>query len=127
MDPYPSVDIPIYHKGYKVTQHYNDLTHTKSIVYHVRTEPPAHEVIEFYDAQLNAKGWRSSFEICQRSWEPSSDGENTDPHSAQHLFASWQHLELNLKLDLWIRYEKGHQDHPDEVVVNGLLQPISDQ
>ena len=79
IDPYPDVEIPIYHNGYKVTQEFNDLTHTKTIVYHVRTDPPAHEVIVFYDAQLNARGWRSSFEICQRSWEPFSDSENTDP------------------------------------------------
>ena len=125
-DPYPSVDIPIYHKGYNVKERYNESAQTKAIIYHVQTDPPAREVIEFYDAELNARGWRSSFEICQRNWDHFSEGENTDSLSAKHLFASWQHLELNLKLDLWIRYERGHKDRQDEVVVNGLMQPLAD-
>ena len=68
IDPYSFVEIPVYHKGYNVKQSVNHSKQTKSLSYHVQTNHPAAEVIEFYDAYLNGRGWRSSFEICQRNW-----------------------------------------------------------
>ena len=124
IDPDPTVEIPVYHKGYNVTQSYDYSTQTKSLSYHVQIDHPAAEVIEFYDAYLNGRGWRSSFEICQRNWGNLSDGAKADKLSAKQLFASWQHLELNLKLALWLRYERISRDRQYNVVVHCLLQPL---
>ena len=121
IDPYPTVEIPVYHKGVNVTRSYDHSKQTKFLSYHVQTDHPAAEVIEFYDAYLNGRGWRSSFEICQRNWGTLSDGANADDFSAKQLFASWQHLEFNLKLDLWLRYERVSRDRQYNVVVHCLL------
>lgn len=123
-DPYPSVEIPVYHKAYNVTHSFNYSKHTKSLRYRVQTDHPANDVIEFYDAYLTGRGWTSSFEICQRNWGDLSDDAKTDDRSAKQLFASWQHLEFKLKLDLWLRSERVSNDQQDDVVVNCLLQTL---
>ena len=126
IDPYSFVEIPVYHKGYNVKQSVNHSKKTKSLSYHVQTDPPAAEVIEFYDAYLNGRGWRSSFEICQRNWGNSSDGSEKDGLSVRQLFASWRHHDLNLKLDLWLKHEMVDGGRRNDVVVHCLLQPLKD-
>ncbi|MGB9437546.1 MAG: hypothetical protein WCB15_06360, partial [Desulfobacterales bacterium] len=50
------------HSGYDIKKEVDRSARTKSTRYRVHTKFPAAEVLQFYDAYFNAKGWRSSFE-----------------------------------------------------------------
>ena len=96
-DHFPSIEIPVFHNGYHIKKEVDRSTGTNSISYRVQIKFPAAEVLEFYDSYFNARGWRSSFEICQRHWDHLHDGTNAGGPSGKQLFTSWEHLEFNLK------------------------------
>jgi hypothetical protein len=123
VDPYPTIEIPVYHKGYNVEKFFDHSKETKSVIYRVQTDYAAAEVIEFYDAFFNGKGWRPSFEICQRNWGGPSDKTPTGAPAVRQLFASWEHLDFNLKVVLWIRHEMVDKKRQGGIVVKCQLQP----
>ena len=127
VDPYPTIEIPIFHKGYDVKEFFNPSKKTKSIIYHIPAAYSATEVLQFYDSYFNGRGWRSSFEICQRNWEDLIDGTKTGKPIVKQLFASWNHLELNLNAVLWLRYEMFNKERQKQVVVKCQLQPKVNQ
>ena len=87
IDPYPNVIIPIFKEGYNLQKDFNAAKAIKSIRYYVQTGSPPAEVLEFYDAYFNGKGWRSTFEICQRNWESIGEESDTTGPLLKQLFA----------------------------------------
>jgi hypothetical protein len=83
-------------------------------------------VLEFYDAYFNGRGWRSSFEICQRNWESIGEGSDTTGPLLKQLFASWEHSEQNLKAVLRLTYQVVKEGRLTEVTVKCRLQPKVD-
>ena len=120
------IEIPIFPGGFNVKKIINESEHKKSLSYHVQIEYPAAEVLEFYDAFFNAKGWISSFEICQRHWDDSSGDFQTDAPTERQLFASWQNPKANLKAELWLKYESFDQEDSKRVFVHCQLLPKTD-
>ena len=121
-DLFPSIEIPIFDNGYDIKKEVDRSGGTKSISYRVQTEFPAAEVLEFYDSYFNAKGWRSSFEICQRHWDRLPDGTKAGGPSGKQLFTSWEHSEFNLKAVLRLEYEIVNGKWQDELTVRCRLQ-----
>jgi DNA ligase-1 len=80
-------------------------------------------VLEFYDSYFNAKGWRSSFEICQRHWDRLPDGTKAGGPTGKQLFTSWEHPEFNLKAVLRLEYLMVNEKWRDELTVRCRLQP----
>ena len=122
-DLFSSIEIPVFHSGYDIKKEVDRSAGTKSTSYRVQTEFPAAEVLEFYDAYFNAKGWRSSFEICQRHWDRLPDGTKAGGPSGKQLFTSWEHLEFNLKAVLRLEYEMVNEKWRDELAVRCQLLP----
>ena len=122
-DPFPSIEIPVFHNGYQIKKEIDRSKGTKSISYHIQTKFPAAEVLEFYDSYFNAKGWRSSFEICQRHWDRLPDGTKAGGPTGKQLFTSWEHPEFNLKAVLRLEYEKVDGKWRNELAVRCQLQP----
>ncbi len=122
-DLLPSIDIPVFHNGYRIEKENDRFRGTKSISYRVQIKFPAAEVLEFYDAYFNAKGWRSSFEICQRHWDSLPDGTKAGGPAGKHLFTSWEHPEFDLKAVLRLEYEMVSEKWRDELAVRCQLQP----
>lgn len=123
IDPLESIEIPIFHGGYKLEEQFDASNEIKSVTYRVQANNPPTEVLEFYDAYFNGRGWRSAFEICQRNWEHSGDGKKRAKPIFRQLFASWAHPEMNIKAFLWLTYEERHAGSQNEVVVQCQLQP----
>lgn len=123
IDPYPTVIIPIFDGGYNFQKYLDASKETKSIRYYVQTGYPPAEVLEFYDAYFNGKGWRSSFEICQRNWEDLGQGKKTAGLPLRQLFASWDHPELNVTAVLWLTSEMSNNGRQSKVDVQFRLQP----
>ena len=121
----PAADIPIFHSGYNVKTSLDPLTEATTVKYHVQTVYPAAEVLEFYDAYFNGRGWNSSFETCQRNWTDFADASTTGDLTARLLFASWEHAGSNLIVLLWIKHQKHVDERQDEVVVEYRIQPIT--
>lgn len=106
-------EIPIYQKGYNVEKSVDHDTQSILLTYYVRTDHPAAEVLEFYDAYFNGIGWTSSFEICQRHWDETAVKDENGILQSQQLFTSWQSPNSDLKVSLWLinrLYLKGPQD-----------------
>ena len=122
MDPFPVVEFPVFYNGYQVKEFFDNSKKMKSIIYQVQTVHPPTEILEFYDAYFNANGWMPSFETCQRNWIDVTSNTKIANPSAKQIFAAWTHAELNLKADLWIRYENMVNQRHDEVTVKCLLQ-----
>ena len=122
-DLFPSIEIPVFHSGYQIKQEIDRSKGTKSISYRVQTKFPAAEVLEFYDSYFNAKGWRSSFEICQRHWDRLPDGTKAGGPTGKQLFTSWEHPEFNLKAVLRLEYLMVNEKWRDELAVRCRLQP----
>ena len=123
IDPYPAIEIPIFEGGYNVKKLFDAARETKSVTYQVQTNHPPTEVLEFYDAFFNGKGWQSAFEICQRNWEGTRTGKKTAEPVLRQLYASWAHPEKNLKAVLWLIYEAENNASQNEVVVQFQLYP----
>ncbi|MBW2437273.1 MAG: hypothetical protein PVI49_05915 [Desulfobacterales bacterium] len=123
IDPHPTIEIPIFDGGYNVEKFVDASQQTKSIRYSIRTNYPPAEVLEFYDAYFNGRGWQASFEICQRNWVDRGNEKQSTDSIARELFASWAHPEKNLKAVLWLSYEVGNTGSQNEVVVQCQLQP----
>ena len=124
IDPYPNIRIPIFKGGYNLQKHFNASKGTSFIRYDLQTDYPPAEVLEFYDAYFNGKGWQSSFEICQRNWEILNKGrKKTVEPLLRRLFASWGHLELNLRALLWITVKMVDKGLRNQVIVECRLQP----
>ena len=62
-DPFSSIALPVYQGGYDIKNSFSRMKGTKTLVYKVQTPYPAAEVLEFYDAVFNGRGWKPSFEI----------------------------------------------------------------
>jgi hypothetical protein len=125
-DIFRIIEIPIFPGGFNVKKNINESEHKKSLSYHVQIEYPAVEVLEFYDAFFNAKGWISSFEICQRHWDESSGDIQTGEFKERRLFASWQNPKANLKAELLLKYESFDQEDSKKVFVHCQLLPKMD-
>jgi len=125
-DPFPTIALPVYHGGYDIENSFNRLKGTKALVYKVQTNYPAAEVLEFYDAALNGRGWKPSFEICQRHWASLDDGSINTDSKARQLFTSWEHPQFKLQISLWLEYQPPSPTGRDEVVVQCRLQPQTD-
>jgi len=120
---FPSIEIPVFHNGYQIKKEIDPSRGTKSISYRVQTKFPAAEVLEFYDSYFNAKGWHSSFEICQRHWDSLPDGTKAGGPSGKQLFTSWEHPEFNLKAVLRLEYEKVNEKWWNDLAVRCQFQP----
>jgi hypothetical protein len=127
IDPYPTVIIPIFQGGYKLQKSFDASKETKSIRYYVQTATPPTEVLEFYDAYFNGRGWQSSFETCQRNWEDLCEGTKADGPLLKQLFASWEYSEFKLKAVLWLTYEMVNEGRKSEVSVKCRIQPKVDK
>jgi hypothetical protein len=99
-DVFLGVDIPIY-PGATDIRHYNEKAN-KTVTYWICTNYPAPELLEYYDSQLNSRGWSSCFETCQRKWYEEPDKQASNGSMINKLFASWQHTELGLTFSLWL-------------------------
>jgi hypothetical protein len=126
IDPYPTVNIPIFKGGYNLQKYLDASKATKSVGYYVQSVDPPAEVLEFYDAYFIGRGWRPSFEICQRNWEDLRKGTKTAGPLSRQLFASWEHSEFHLKAALWLTYEMVNQGRQNEVTVKCRLMPKAD-
>ena len=120
---FPSIEIPVFHNGYQIKKEIDPSRGTKSISYRVQTKFPAAEVLECYDSYFNAKGWHSSFEICQRHWDSLPDGTKAGGPSGKQLFTSWEHPEFNLKAVLRLEYEKVNEKWWNDLAVRCQFQP----
>jgi hypothetical protein len=125
-DPFPTIVLPIYQGGYDIENSFNRMKGTKGLFYKVQTDYPAAEVLEFYDAVLNGRGWKPSFEICQRHWASQDDGSINREFKARQLFTSWVHPQFRLQISLLLVYQPPKQTGRDEVVVQCRLQPKLD-
>jgi hypothetical protein len=115
--------IPIFQKGYNVEKYADPATKSEHLNYYVRTDHPAAEVIEFYDAYFNGIGWKSSFEICQRHWDETAVKDEYGQLQSQQLFTSWQSPEADLKVSLWLINRLNLKGPPGEVLVKFQIQP----
>lgn len=126
-DPDSYIDIPVFQGGYNIKKELSPSGGIKSIIYRVRTKYPAAEIIEFYDSYFNGRGWISSFEICQRHWAESGNDFEDSALQEKQMFVSWQHHDLNLKLDIWLKHGPADVQRQDEVTVEGRLQSMADK
>lgn len=109
-DPYPFLEIPVISGSYSVNKHLRKINGFKSVDYLVRSEYPASEVLEFYDAKFAKMGWVSfsgGFVRMTREWGSFVDGTREGRHRVRQLMASWTNEELSLDAILILRYEKG--------------------
>ena len=120
-------EIPIYQKGYNVEKHVDHATQFELLTYFVRTDHPAAEVIEFYDAYFNGIGWKSSFEICQRHWDVTAVKDEYGKLQSRQLFTSWQSPHADLKVSLWLINRLYLKGPPEEVLVKFQIQTIGDR
>jgi hypothetical protein len=125
-DPFPAIALPIYQGGYDIENSFNRMKGTKGLIYKIQTNYPAAGVVEFYDAVLNGRGWKPSFEICQRHWESLDDGSINREFKARQLFTSWAHPQFRLQISLQLVYQPPNPTGRDEVVVQCRLQPQLD-
>jgi len=125
-DPFPAIRLPVYQSGYDIKHSYNRLRGIKTLVYKVQTRYPAAEVLEYYDAVLNGRGWRPSFEICQRHWDRPGGDNIKQEFQARQLFTSWQHPRYRLLLSLRLQYKPIRTGGRDAVTVQCRLQPRLD-
>ena len=123
-DPYPVIVLPVFQGAYDIENSANRAKGTKTLSYKIQTRYPAGEVIEFYDAVLNAGGWKPSFEICQRHWAGPNDGSIETGLPAKQLFTSWQHPQYTLQISLLLEYNGPGASGRDEVLVRCRLQPL---
>jgi hypothetical protein len=122
-DLYPEIDLPVYQDAYDIKNTANRKEGTKTLTYKIQTRYPAGEVLEFYDAALNAAGWKPSFEICQRHWAGPDEGAGEKGLQARQLFTSWLHPRYNLQLSLIMTYQQPGKTGQDEVIVQCRLYP----
>jgi hypothetical protein len=125
-DPFPTIVLPIHQGGYDIKNSFNRSKGTKALVYRVQTNYPAAEVLEFYDAVFNGRGWKPSFEICQRHWAGLDDGSIKREYQARQLYTSWEHPQFKLQILLWLEFQTPGTDSRDEVSVQCRLQPLLD-
>ena len=125
-DPFSSIALPVYQGGYDIKHSFSRMKGTKTLVYKVQTPYPAAEVLEFYDAVLNGRGWKPSFEICQRHWASLDDGTLKKELQARQLYTSWKHPQYRLQISLLLEYQRSDLKGRDEVIVQCRLQPQLD-
>ena len=123
IDPQPTNEIPIFQGGYKLEEHFDAANEIRSVTYRVQADNPPTEVLEFYDAYFNGRGWRSAFETCQRNWENSHDGPKRAEPILRQLYASWAHPGKSLRAVLWLTYAAENNASQNEVVVRLQLYP----
>lgn len=119
--------IPIYRNAYNIEKYIDHTTKSELLTYNVRTDHPAAEVIEFYDAYFNGIGWKSSFEICQRHWDETAVKAKHGKLGSKQLFTSWQSPETGLKVSLWLISRLHLKDHPDEILVKFQIKSSGDR
>ena len=119
--------IPIYQNGYNVEKYVDPVAKSELLTYHVRTDHPAAEVIEFYDAYFNGIGWNSSFEICQRHWDETAVKDESGQLQSRRLFTSWQSPEADSKVSLWLINRLSLEGLPEDVLVKLQIQSSGDR
>lgn len=99
---YPAAEIAIIYEAYNVNKTLDDSSETVTVNDHVQGVHPAAEVLELYDTYFNARGWISSFEICQRncggSWRHARN-RCTICKAAIHLLAACKIQSKSTSLD----------------------------
>jgi len=125
-DPYPAIVLPVFQGAYEIENSANRVKGTKTLSYKIQTRYPAGEVLEFYDAALNARGWKPSFEICQRHWANPNGGNIKTRLPVKQLFTSWQHPQSKLQISLLLEYNGPGASGRDEILVRCRLQPQLD-
>jgi hypothetical protein len=120
-------EIPIYRNAYNVEKYVDHATKSERLTYSVRTDNPAAEVIEFYDAYFNGIGWKSSFEICQRHWDESAVKDVHGKLRSKQLFTSWQAPETGLKASLWLISRLDLNNNADDLLVNFQITSRGDR
>lgn len=126
-DHFSVAKIPIYQNGYNVEKYVDPATKSELLTYHVRTNHPASEVIEFYDAYFNGMGWNSSFEICQRHWDETAVKDEYGQLQSRRLFTSWQSPEADLRVSLWLINGLNLKGSAEEVLVKFQIQNSRDR
>jgi len=126
-DPYPTIILPVYQGAYDIENSVNRLKGMTALNFKIQTSYPATEVLEYYDAVLNGRGWRPSFEICQRHWASQDDGSIKKEFHARQLFTSWDHPQYRLQISLLLEYQPPGTKSRDEVIVHCRLQPQLDK
>ena len=126
-DPFISIEIPVFPGAYDVQKIITPSNNTKALTYHVQKDHLASEILEFYDAYFNARGWQPSFETCQRNWGSLGDKKNPSESSARQLFASWEHFELKITATLWLKADMTAKDGHNYVFVTCRLQSKLDE
>lgn len=122
-DPFSVTEIPIYRNAYNVEKHVDLAAKSEFLAYYVRTENPAAEIIEFYDAYFNGIGWKSSFEICQRHWDETTVKDVHGKLRSKQLFTAWQSPETGQKASLWLISRRDFKNHPNELLVKFQIKP----
>lgn len=125
-DPCPAIVLPVFQGAYEIENSADRVKGTKTLSYKILTRYPAGEVLEFYDAALNARGWKPSFEICQRHWASPNGGNIKTRLPVKQLFTSWQHPQYKLQISLLLEYNGPGASGRDEVLVRCRLQPQPD-
>ena len=122
-DPFLAFEMPIFQGGYDIKKNSDPAGRSKTLSYRVKISSPTTEIIEFYDAYFNGRGWISSFEICQRHWDVPADIPAINTPPVKRMFASWTHPGFDLKVVLWLRQDLAKKQNIDEVNVECRLQP----
>jgi hypothetical protein len=102
---YETMDIPVFPGAYDVRKEVDSGDQTRTVTYQVQTTHPAAEILQFYDVYFNGRGWRSGFETCQRNWGGSESSASPDDAAPSLLFASGEHFDLNMTVDVWLKTE----------------------
>ena len=122
-DPYPEIVLPVYQDAYDIKKTASRMEGSKTLTYKIQTRYPAAEVVEFYDAALNPRGWKPTFEICQRHWD-CPDGEiSKKGMQTRQFFTSWHHPRYKMQLSLLMKYHGPGKAGRDEVIVQCRLYP----
>lgn len=61
-DVLQSADVPVYPGAVEITRTFDQVTGMQTVTYRIGLNYPALELLEYYDVQLNARGWHPCFE-----------------------------------------------------------------
>jgi hypothetical protein len=104
IEAFSTVELPVFPGGTDAKHHENPSHPSASVTYSLQIDYPAPDVLEFYDRQFNSRGWRPSFEVCQRNWFRPDESGGAGVAHARELFASWDHPDAHLKVKLWLSF-----------------------
>ena len=126
VDPYPSIEIPIFPGSYQTRAVFCQPKGTKSLNYFVRIPYPAREVLEFYDGKLRQVGYVVSLSKHKRQWESFIDDTLEGGKRVRQLLASWINPALKSEAFLVLRYVEINKKWTNELHVLCQIQPLID-